>query len=414
MTLLPADRGHLPASIMVALAIFSAIVASHLPGPLYAVYQERWGFSSMEVTALYAAYCLAVLATLLLVGPVCDRLTRRQAIIPGLLVVAAGAALLAWAPGPVWLYAGRVLSGIGTGCLSGAATAALVELDPRGRRARGAALATIMLTAGGAFGPGLSALALSLGLWPTHLPFLVVVALTLSVALGLARVPWPAHAQRQFQPLRLREWRPRRVAVPAEILAPFLLAAGAISLAWASGSVLASLGPGMATDLLGVRDRGVAGLVTVGLQVVGGLAQVAFAGTAPRRSLLLGPALLSLGLLIASVAFGLGSAPTLGLAIVVFAIGYGAAFVGSVGAVGAVAPEGQRGEVMSAIYVAAYLAASVPVIGAGAVIDALGVQGGMAALTAVAAVIAVAVMVGSQRVFRRSRVAAPATSSAGG
>lgn len=401
------ERRHLPATAVVGLAVFAAICASHLPGPLYAVYQARWGFSATAVTALYATYCLAVLATLLLVGPICDRLDRRAAILPGLGLVAAGALLMAWAPAPAWLFVGRVLGGIGTGTLSGSATAALVELDPRGRRGRAAALSTVMLTAGGGFGPAVSALALSLDLWPTQLPFLAVAGLAATVALLLTRVPWPAHAERAIDGFRLREWRPRRVAVPAEILAPFLMAAGAIALAWSSGSVLAALGPGLAADLLGIADRGVAGLVTVALQVVGGLAQVAFGATAPRRSLVLGPALLALGLAVASAAFLLPSGPLLAVAVLIFATGYGAAFVGSVAAVGVVAPAERRGEVMSALYVAAYLAASFPVMGAGLLLDGLGVAAGLLVLTALVAGLALLVAGGSRRAF-----AAPARPAA--
>ncbi|MGI4856853.1 MAG: MFS transporter [Janthinobacterium lividum] len=174
-------------------ALVVAMANSTAPSPLYRLFQTQWGFSATTLTLVYAVYSGGVLMTLLSLGPLSDRLRdRRLLIVPALGVIAAGALCIAAATSVGGLIAGRLLSGLGTGALTGAASAALVELMAPVARKRAALLATTSITAGAALGPALSALALWLHLGPTHLPFILTALAALGVAGGLLRVGWPA------------------------------------------------------------------------------------------------------------------------------------------------------------------------------------------------------------------------------
>ena len=57
------------------------LFASVTPSPLYALYAERWHFSALTLTLIYATYAFGVLATLLLAGRVSDEVGRRPVLL---------------------------------------------------------------------------------------------------------------------------------------------------------------------------------------------------------------------------------------------------------------------------------------------------------------------------------------------
>jgi MFS family permease len=63
------------AAIAAILVLFLA--ASSAPSPLYVVHQKQWGFSSTTLTAVFSAYVLGLLASLLIVGGLSDHIGRR-------------------------------------------------------------------------------------------------------------------------------------------------------------------------------------------------------------------------------------------------------------------------------------------------------------------------------------------------
>src|SRR5690606_23830293 len=124
------SRRRPPAFAVTVLTIFTTIFASNLPTPLYAVWQAEWGFSATALTAVFAVYVLGVLIMLPTAGPLSDLVGRRQMMIPGMLFTVAAGLVFAGATDLYWLALGRFFTGLGTGMVTGAATAALVELDP--------------------------------------------------------------------------------------------------------------------------------------------------------------------------------------------------------------------------------------------------------------------------------------------
>src|ERR1700759_1364994 len=110
---------------------FAMMAGSNLATPLYAGYERRFGFSSAALTLVFATYALVLAPALLVFGQLSDRLGRRRVMAAGLVTATAGVALFALADGIAWLFAARAVQGLAVGMLGGAASAALVELDPR-------------------------------------------------------------------------------------------------------------------------------------------------------------------------------------------------------------------------------------------------------------------------------------------
>src|SRR6201986_4371097 len=80
-----------------ALALAVGMMGTTLPTPLYALYRQRFGFSELMVTVVFAAYAAGVIAALLLLGRLSDQIGRRRMLLPalGLSAVSAGVFLVA-------------------------------------------------------------------------------------------------------------------------------------------------------------------------------------------------------------------------------------------------------------------------------------------------------------------------------
>src|SRR5204862_5357199 len=116
------------AAVWVAWLLLMA--GANLATPLYPVYAQRFHFSSLVLTAIFATYAFVLVPALIVFGRLSDRFGRRPVILAGLAVAAAGLVLFAVAAGTGWLAGARSLQGLAVGMIGGAAAAALVEVDP--------------------------------------------------------------------------------------------------------------------------------------------------------------------------------------------------------------------------------------------------------------------------------------------
>lgn len=398
---MPEFRRRSPAFAAV-LTIFTVIFASNLPTPLYGVWQAEWGFSSTALTGVFAVYVLGVLLMLPTAGPLSDKLGRRQLMLPGMAFTLVAALVFAAATDLYWLALGRFLTGIGTGMVTGAATAALVELDPCGNRARAGVISALAFTAGATAGPLFSALGLRWLPWPMVTSFVPVGLLALATMIVLLRADWPAQLGRQT--FRLRHWRPQRLSIPREIIGGFVVAGAAVALTWSTGSLYASLGPSIAVELVGIDDRTLAGLYAAAFQLLAGLGQLGFRQQPTQRLMMLGPAWLAVGTLIGVGGMVFASPALFTAGTVMMALAAGATAVGSIALVSLLAPDDRRGEVISAFYMVAYLTMATVVLGVGAASDRIGLRSTVALL----AVLVVAIAAWLVRTCRRRMLSEPA------
>jgi MFS family permease len=120
-------RASFWAAAAFAVLAFSANTAA---SPLYRVYENQFRFSPTTLTMLFTVYIVVLLATLLLFGSVSDYSGRRTVLLAGLAFGAGGCGLFLIAHGVGLLFAARALQGVAVGLISGAASAALLDLRP--------------------------------------------------------------------------------------------------------------------------------------------------------------------------------------------------------------------------------------------------------------------------------------------
>jgi MFS family permease len=319
------------------------MAGANVAAPLYAVYATKYGFSSLVLTAIFTTYAVTLVPTLLVFGRISDRFGRRPVIVAGLAAGVVGLAVFAAAQGTAWLFVARAFQGLAVGIVSGAATAALVELDPESGTARPALLAGLAQAAGSALGPLVSG---PLAQWapdPLRTSYLVLLVATVVGAGLMLALPEPAGADRE-------PWRIQRPRVPAEIRRDFARVSLTAATVWASVALCLSIVPSYAADLLD----------TANLALLGGVSAVALAASCvsqivaqrrrwePRSAQSAGLALLAAGLLALAAASELHSLSVLLVGAIAVGAGHGAAFLNAQDELNRIAPPERRGEVTAA------------------------------------------------------------------
>jgi MFS family permease len=167
---------------------------------------------------------------------------------------------------------------------------------------------------------------------------------------------------------------PQRPSVPREVRRPFFLAALAVISSWSIGGLFFSLGPQFSSSLFHSSDHLVAGVGVFVLAGSAAVAQLAFGRTAPWAGAVGGSIALSVGMVMIVGSVAADSAALYLAGALVGGAGFGVAFLGALRALSAVIPAAHRSEVMSAFYVVAYGALSLPAVLAGILVTPLGLR----------------------------------------
>jgi hypothetical protein len=348
--------------------IFVLLVGANLATPLYPLFQARLGLSPLDVTAAFASYVLALVATLMLAGHWSDHIGRRAALLLAAVTGLAGGWVFAGADSLPALCAGRILQGAAVALATGASAAALRELLPS--RPEWASRFTLLASSGGvAAGPVLGGL-LSMLPGATTAPYavysLVLAALLVPLYLIRARpaVVIPS------TPRPLRALAPKRLTIDCNARGAFWLAAAVGFLSFAVFGFCLSLAPGYFAQVLGTESRPLVGLLA-GLPLAASAASQLFtvrAGyTVPAGLAVLGMSVFLLG------AAGLWhNPPLLVIAAVTAGAGQGLAFRTVFNEVAAKVAPARHAQVVSTVYVITYLGSAVPVLGLGWATGVLG------------------------------------------
>ncbi|GAA3083704.1 MFS transporter [Pseudonocardia yunnanensis] len=352
-----------------AYTIVVLLAGTNVPAPLYRGYEQRFGFSPLVVTLVYAAYVGALVPSLLIAGPLSDAWGRRRTLVPAVALAAAGALVFAFAQDVSWLFAARIVQGISAGAATGALTAALCELEPRGDRPRAAMVASVATMAGLAVGPVVAGVLGEYGPEPMVTPYLAEIALLVPAFWAMAALP----AGRQAHP-----WRPRRPSIPAEMRSAFAVNAAAAFLAFTLVGLFLSLVPTYVLELSGSDNLVLAGSAVVPLIAASTTAQRLAYGRAGPGTRVLGLACVAAGL--ACLAVGGSGTSSLGLmlaATLLGGAGHGLVFLAGLTEINRLAPHGCHADVVSSYNVAVYLGAGLPVIGAGLLAAQIGLLNGV-------------------------------------
>jgi len=351
---------------MLAYAFAAIMVGTTLPTPMYALYGEQMHFAVLTTTVIYATYAGGVLFALLAFGRWSDAIGRRPVLLAGVVFAVASAAVFLVAHSVSMLLVGRVLSGLSAGIFTGTATAAVIEAAPENWRTRAAAVATVVNIGGLGTGPLLAGLLVEYAPAPLHLSFIVHIVLALLAGAAVLIVPETSQ--------RTGSIGVQRLSVPAEVRTVFVIAALAAFAGFAVTGLFTAVAPSFLSQVVGITNHAVAGLIACSIFAASAMAQVAARTMNPQRAVAIGCAILVAGMVILAVALHFSSLAGLIAAAVVSGIGQGISFSRGLAAVAERTPPGRRAEVSSTYFVVAYVAISLPVVGEGLAARRWGLQ----------------------------------------
>ena len=351
-----ARLGGTPALVLLASLIVSLLAASSAPTPLYAVYQQRWGFSPITTTIVYGVYALTVLASLLTLGRLSDYVGRRPVLLTALAVQVAAMVVFATADGVGGLLIARVIQGLSTGAALGAIGAAMLDIDTE----RGALANAMSPGLGSGSGALLSALLVQYLPAPTHLVYLALIGVFAAQAAGVALLRETVTASRVPAAALVPE-----VRLPRSVRGPILAAAPVVFAAWALGGLYGALGPALVHALTGSASVVLGGGSLTLLTVTAVISVYVLRRAPARRVMLTGIAALVAGVAITLVALGTGSAALFFAGTAVSGIGFGSGFQGGIRTVVPAAAPHERAGVLSLLFTVSYLGLGVPAVAAG-------------------------------------------------
>lgn len=403
--------------LTVWLAWLLVMAGANLATPLYAVYADRFHFSNLVLTTIFATYAVVLVPALVVFGRLSDRLGRQAVVVLGLVAAVAGLAVFAAAQGAVWLYAARALQGLAVGMISGAATAALVELDPEDDRRRASLFAGLAQSGGSAAGPLLAGVLVQWGPAPRQLSYVAVLVATVLAGILVLRLPDRVEAVGE-------PWRVQVPRVPRELLGAFVRVSLTAGVVWATLALFLSVVPSYAADLLDTKNVALLATLAALSVVASSAAQVAarrFVGSG-RPPQAIGLATLAVGLGVLVAASPAHSLVLLAFGSLAAGAGHGLAFINAQQELNELAPSERRGEVTAAFVACIYFLVATSVIAVGLLDEVSSLAVALALVAAVLVVLALATSVwqlvpsnvGSRHVWCQARRRNSNISSTGG
>lgn len=352
--------------------IIAAVLAAFLfgasaPSPLYTVYAARWHFSAIMITIIFAVYALALLITLLTSGRLSDSLGRKPVILVALGLQVVSMVLFLVADSVAILMIARIAQGMATGLVTAAVSAALLDLQPAEHPGRGPLMNAVMPTAGLAAGALLAGALVQFAPLPMRLVYLVLLIIYIGLAVAVLTVPETASSR---TPVDLRP----RLGVRPEARGAFFSALPCLVACWALGGLYLSLGPSLIMLLQRSSSQLLGGAVVTVLCGSGALAAVILQRFPAIRIMIIGCAMLIIGVLSTFGAVLVDDGVALMISSVIAGAGFGAAFLGAFRHLIATAEPASRAGLITAIYLVAYLSFAVPAVIAGVAVNRFGLR----------------------------------------
>lgn len=183
---LPAGFGAIWTTVAIDLVGFGIVL------PVLPLYAQRYGASPATIGLLVASFSVAQMFCAPVLGRLSDRIGRKPVLLLSLAGTAAGSLLTALAPTVGLLFAGRIIDGA-SGASVSVAQAAVVDVAPKGQRARLLGLLSAAFGLGFVAGPALGSLA---ALGGPRLPFFLAAAIAAANALYAVRRLPETHRRR--------------------------------------------------------------------------------------------------------------------------------------------------------------------------------------------------------------------------
>jgi MFS family permease len=335
-----------------------ALGVSGLPAPLYGMYEEVWHLSPLSTTVVFAVYAVAALGAVLVSGRISDVIGRKPVLLAALVAMIVGLGVFLVADNMALLMVARAIHGAAVGSIVVAGAAALLDLRPE-HGVRSGQLSGVSFNIGMTVAIVGSALLAQYAPHPMRTPYAVVAVICAVVGVGVIALREP-HSARTRGPIRIA-----RPAVPREIRGDFWFAALGAMASWSVLGVLLSLYPSLAAQQTHVHNLVFGGIVVGMTAFSAALAQMCATRMPARRAALVGDVGMALALVLTIPVLATHSWPLVLAAAALLGATFGLGFGGSLRHLSHVVPADRRGETMSAYYLLAYAAMTVPTIVAG-------------------------------------------------
>lgn len=349
-------------------SIFTLVmVVASTPSPLYPLYQQKFGFSTAVLTAVFAIYVLGMLISMLSAGSLSDHVGRKPVLYAGIVLVASSTVVFALADATPWLLVARAVQGIGTGLVAATTAAGALDTNPPNHPDAAAIASNVAPSLGLSAGGLLAGTFVEMLPWPLHLVWWVLLA---ALLLSLVRVS----RLRETSPLRpgaLRSLAPT-VGIPPHLRSRFLIAVPAWAACWGLGGIYLSVGTSMIKSVLDIDNALVGGLAIAALWVPGMTAPFLSRTWTYLRMMSLGIVLLAGGTVGMVLSFRSGEAVPFFISTAVMGFGFGILQTSSYGTVTAHVRGGERAQVVSTFYTINYISFSAPAMMAGFLTERLG------------------------------------------
>ncbi|MCU1513230.1 MAG: hypothetical protein JWO10_320 [Microbacteriaceae bacterium] len=359
-----------------------ALWASGAPSMIYPVYVAEWHLTPVVITSIFAVYPISLVIVLIVFGGISDFIGRRAVLVAGVSAMAIGILLFALAPNVGWLYAGRVLQGVGVGLAMSPASAAMVEFNAKGTSARASSINTAATAVGLVLATVVGGALVQYAPLPSHLSYWVLFVLTIALLVVVSFMP-----RRLPGTVAEGRWRPRGLVVPRGLGLVVFTAALSLSAGFAMGALMLSLGSQIAKDLIHTDNAFIAGGVIALSAVAIGTLAIVGRRLAPRSAIIVGGLATAVGMVLILGSAVSSSLPLFLVASLVAGSGYGLLFLGGLGLVNRFAPAHHRAQTISVVYLVAYLSQGLIAVAIGLSATATGLAPAVELWTAVIAAV---------------------------
>lgn len=314
----------------------------------YPIYGAEWHLSPAVTAAIFAIYPIVVVAVLILLGDISDYIGRRTTMLYGMSASMLGVLLFAVAPNIYWVFAGRILMGIGVGLSASPSAAAMVEFSPAGQSNRAGAITTAAQALGLALAMLVGGGLIQYAPYPTRTDFWVLLVVLAVIFTGTWFLPRHTAGEASGR------WRIKVPYIPRSLMRIFILSALAGMTSYATGAIMISMGAQIAKDLIGSSNTLVNGAAIALMALATGVVGVMAGRWPARQALQVGGLLSVLGLGLLAWSVSGGGLMVFLAAVVAVGASYGLLFLGGLNLLNACAPVHHRAGTLSAFFLAAY------------------------------------------------------------
>ena len=345
-----------------AFALFAVGWGANQFTSLLLAYRHYDGLSAAVTDVLFGTYALGLVPTLLVIGPVSDRVGRLR--MARAAVVTSGLATVVLMLGHAdtqLLYPGRLLAGVASGLVFAPGTAWVKELsayDPGASTTVGARRAAVALSAGFGLGPLVAGVIAQWAPAPLISPYIAHLVVATAAGVLVWRAPETVRAGTPAVPIRamvavVTSARFTRSVVP---LAPFVFVAASVSL---------TIGPALVIAHTGSWRYAFAGVVA-GLTLGTGVVVQPLARRLDQRNHRVGPAaglgLVATGAVVETVTAVTHEPAVALLAALLLGAGYGFCLVGGLLETQRIATADELAALNAVFYALTYVGFATPIV----------------------------------------------------